>query len=511
MQNKVIKRVFLISLPAIMEKGAPENDFNISHAFNLGLAYLAGNLRKHQIDVRILDCLVEDPHHERSVENNWYEMGLSDEQILESIQKHDPNLIGISIPFSYQHEMAMKLARTLKNAFPDIQIAAGGNHVTAAPEKIDRSCIDYRILGEGELALMELINALNQSQPIHAIPGIASRDNTVFQRAPFIEDLDNLPFPAIDLLPLEKLWGRNRRWINMVATRGCVYDCVFCSIHTIMGYKIRRRSVENVIAEIRHWHRIYRIQEIYFEDDNLTTNQKWAKELFRQIAKHNFGIRFHVRNGIRADSIDRELFLLMKAAGFQDIFIAPESGSQETLDNIIGKKMKLEDSTRAIELAHEVGIHTSSFFVIGFPQETPHAIQTTLEYARTLQKLGCAGFWFSLASPYPGTRLFDQCIENGHIPQDFDYRRLRTAKTVILHDHYSLDDLETIRTKIMEELSPPPLSLRQKLGKVVSLFVRDPSFFVLKIRYVAGIISSRFLNQRILRNAEHLLSKEVTT
>lgn len=508
MQNQKIQRVLLISLPATMERGAPENDFNISHAFNLGLAYLAGVLRTNQIQVKILDCLVEDACHVRSVENNWQEVGLSDEQILERIREFAPDLIGLSIAFSYQHHMGQRLAQTIKTAFPDVLLAAGGNHITAAPEEIDRAFIDYLILGEGEYALLDLIRAINASQPVEDIPGIAPRNISTFERAPFITELDALPFPAIDLLPVEKLWGRGRRWINMVATRGCVYDCVFCSIHTIMGYKIRRRSVENVIAEIKHWYRIYKIQEIYFEDDNLTTNQKWAKELFRQIAKLNFGLRLRVRNGIRADSIDRELLQLMKAAGFQDLVIAPESGSQETLDKIIGKKMKLEDSTRAVELAREAGLHMSAFLVIGFPQETPEAIQATIEYAKTLQKLGCAGFWISLASPYPGTRLFEQCVENGYIAEDFDYRRLRTAKTTILHEYYSLEELEAIRTKVMDELSPPVLSRSEKLKSVFEVLRHDPAFFFSKIRYVWGLVQTRFVNRRILQNAEHLLAKE---
>jgi anaerobic magnesium-protoporphyrin IX monomethyl ester cyclase len=281
-----IKRVLLLSLPAIMERGAPENDFNVAHTFNLGLAYLAGILRKNKFDVEILDCLVENPHNLRSIENEWCEIGVSDEHILETIARFDPHLVGMAIPFSYQHDMAMKIARKIKLAFPKILIVAGGNHVAAVPEKIDRSYVDYLIIGEGELALLQLIRALNQGGAADEIPGVASQKTSKFQHAPFIEDLDRLPFPAIDLLPLQKLWGNRRRWINMVASRGCVFDCVFCSIHTITGYIIRRRSVENVIAEIRHWHKLYKIQEIYFEDDNITANKKWAKELFRQIIQN---------------------------------------------------------------------------------------------------------------------------------------------------------------------------------------------------------------------------------
>jgi len=508
MQDQKIRRVLLMSLPAIMVSGAPENNYNISHAFNLGLAYLAGLLRKNRIHVGILDCLVEDPHNIRSIEDEWCEVGLSDKHILEFIGGFDADLVGISIPFSYQHQMAMKLIEKIKLTFPDLFIVVGGNHVSAVPETIDRRHVDYLIIGEGEFALFYLINAINQDQPVDEIPGIISRNALTFRRAPYIKDLDSLPFPAIDLLPLQKLWQGGRRWINMVATRGCVYDCVFCSIHTILGYTIRRRSVENVIAEIKFWHKVYRVQEIYFEDDNLTTNKQWAKELFRQITKNNFGIRFYARNGIRADSIDKELLSLMKAAGYKDFYIAPESGSQETLDKIIGKKMKLEDCTRAVQLAQEVGIQANAFFVLGFPQESLEDIQKTISYARDLKKMGCEGFWFSLAVPYPATRLFDECLKNGYITQDFNYRKLRVAKSVIINHNCSPDQLEVIRDNAMKELNPAALSPLEKGFRALLLFFRDRSFFFSKLKYKLGIVSNRSLNQHIIQNAAYHLSNE---
>jgi len=508
MQDQKIKRVLLLSLPAIMENGAAENNFNISHSFNLGLAYLAGLLRRNGIQSGILDCLVEDPDRIRSVDQQWREVGLSDESILNFINRFDPQLIGVSIPFSYQHQMAMKLVEKIKLTFPHLLVVAGGNHVSAVPGMIDRKDIDYLILGEGEWALLQLIQTINQDQPVDEIPGVVSKDASKFQPGPCIRDLDQLPFPAIDLLPLDKLWGGGRRWINMVASRGCVYDCVFCSIHTIMGHAIRRRSVENVIAEIKQWHRLYRIQEIYFEDDNLTTHREWAKELFRQIAANQFGIRFYARNGIRADSIDKELLTLMKAAGYQDFYIAPESGSQETLDKIIGKKMKLEDCTRAVRLASEVGIQANAFFVIGFPQESPAAIQETISYARQLKELGCDGFWFSLAVPYPGTRLFEQCLQNGYITQDFDPRNLRVAKSIIINQSYSPEQLESIRDTIMRELSYSNYSRKKRLAKSLGLIFHEPAFFFSKLTYKLGISNNKFLNQLIIQNAGAFLSKE---
>ena len=488
MPTAIIRKVLLVMPPAVMEVGAAENMYNANHAFNLGLAYLAGLLRQHDFTVSILDCLAEDRFNVRSVDSEWQEVGLSNERIIDHVRAFGPDLVGVSIPFSCQHDLAMELIRQIKTAFPDIVLVAGANHVSALPDKIERSWVDYLIIGEGEFALLHLIHALNRSESIERLQGVVSKESTTYHHAPFIQNLDDLPFPAIDLLPLRKLWGSGRRWINMVATRGCVYDCNFCSIHTIMGYPIRRRSIENVIAEIGHWRQIYKIQEIYFEDDNLTTNAKWAKELFRRIAENKFGIRFYARNGIRADSIDKELLILMKAAGFHDFYIAPESGSQQTLDEVIGKRMKLEDCTRAVKLAREVGIGVNAFFVLGFPHETWKDIEATIEYARYLKSLGCERFWLSVATPYPGTRLYNQCLEHGSITEDVDYRKLRVAKSVINNRDFTSAELEAFRNRAMDELNPHPLPVVSTAKKGLSLLINDPSFFLVKLNYKLGVL-----------------------
>ena len=485
--TQLIGRVLLMSLPAVLEVG--DDYLEDGHSFHLGLAYMAAVLRQNGFTVGILDCYAEDRSNVRTlIPDGWQELGLSDQSIIARIRQFSPDLIGITIPFSCQHYVAHGVARQIKLAFPDVIITAGGNHVTAVPDKIDPALFDYLIIGEGEYAFLRLNNALNDRRPTDDIPGVKSQAVSSDIDPEFIENLDALPFPALDLLPIEKLWRSGKRWINMVATRGCVYDCNFCSIHTVMGYTIRRRSIENVVAEILHWKKLYNIQEIYFEDDNLTTNQKWAKALFRRIAEGKFGIRFYTRNGIRADSIDRELLTLMKAAGFQDFMIAPESGSQKTLDEIIGKKMRLEDCTRAVQLAREVGIGINAFLVFGFPEETWEDLQATLSYARQLQRLGCVGFWLSTVAPYPGTRLFQQCMEQGLLPKDVDYRKLRTVDYLIRNPHYTADELKAFRAKAMQALAPHRRSLPEQVARGLALLIRDPAYFYAKLRYKLNIL-----------------------
>jgi len=190
----------------------------------------------------------------------------------------------------------------------------------------------------------------------------------------------------------------------------------------------------------------------------------------------------------------------MRKAGFQDFMISPESGSQRTLDEIIGKKAKLEDYENAVKLSQEVGIEVNTFFVLGFPEETWEDLDTTISYARHLKELGAVGFSFCTATPYPGTRLYTECVERGSIdPDHFDYRRLRTIDYVINHPIFSTQELLAYQKKIMLEFSPAKLSLFGKVKKKIILLIRDPAMFYTKLRFTLIFILSR-INQTSLRH-----------
>ena len=155
-----------------------------------------------------------------------------------------------------------------------------------------------------------------------------------------------------------------------------------------------------------------------------------------------------------------------------------------TLDEIIGKKAKLEDYENAIRLAQEVGLEVNIFFVLGFPEETWEDLDITIKYARHLKELGAVGFWFSTATPFPGTRFFNECVKRGLIDLDhFDYRRLRTIDYVINHPLFSTNELLAYQKKVMEEFSPPKLSVFGKIKKRISLLIRDPAMFYTKLRF----------------------------
>lgn len=474
-----IKKILLLSPPSIVKQSWSED----VGSFPLGLAYIAAVLKQNNFEVEILDCFIEGFFNRQKMDNQLMRIGMSDDEIIETVIRRAPDLIGISIPFSCQISSALHINSLIKKINRDIITVAGGNHVNAAPKSIGHNTFDWIIIGEGEYQLLNLIKAINNKNTrngsINAIcvsDGIS--DNHVNTKTDFIEDLDSLPFPQYRLLSLEKYWNARggRRWINMIATRGCPYNCVFCSIHTIMGRKVRYRSVNNVLKEIAFLKQEFGIEQIFFEDDNLTSNMKWAKELFNKILQENFGLEIFFRNGIRADRVDLELLKLMKRAGVKRVWFAPESGSQKTLDNIIKKKMRLEDCENAIRMAKNVGLDVTCFLVIGFPEETMEDVKQTINYGRKLKKLGCNSIWISCAVPYPGTELFANCVKRGIISgENIDYQRLSTMDSVIHNEYFTAKELKQIRDQAMHQLNRRGLKdIFKAIQRTLMLFVSDP-------------------------------------
>jgi radical SAM superfamily enzyme YgiQ (UPF0313 family) len=260
-----------------------------------------------------------------------------------------------------------------------------------------------------------------------------------------------------------------------------------------MGRKLRLRSVDNVIGEIELLKRRFGVNEIRFEDDGLTDNAEWAKELFRKIASGKFGIRFCVRNGIRADTVDKEMLLLMKRAGFRTVVFSPESGSQSTLDNIIQKKVKLETIEASIIMAKEVGLSVHCFLVIGFPEETKEDIAKTIEYGYKLRRLGVSSIWVSCATPYPGTRLFDECVKKRIIDKrNIDFRQLSTLDSVIYNDSFSAEEVKRIRINATRVFYKQPKAWHDIMSACKCLCT-NPKLLVEKMKHKIIFVIKRYI------------------
>lgn len=482
--HKIYKKILLIN-PASAIRQSWVDDIQ---SFPLGLASIAAVLVEHNYKVKIIDCFVEDYHNKEIINDDFVKVGMSDSATLDVIKEYNPDMIGVAIQFSIQLLPAQNLNKLIKEKFPDIVCVVGGNHATAAPISLAGYKFDWLILGEGEFRILKLLDALNSNTISQLPPDIAPLTadceiDTSKIRIDKIKDLDVLPRAKYEMLSLQKYWkmSNGRKWVNMFITRGCPFDCVFCSIQTIMGGKVRYPSLQKVISEIEYLKHELGVDELLIEDDNMTYNMNWAKDFFREIIARNLKFKIHFRNGVRADRVDLELLKLMRKAGVIKVAFAPETGSQNTLDNIIHKHMKLEDVEIAIKLAIQADIYVKCFLVVGFPEETLEDVQKTFDYARKLKKMGVDHIWLSCAVPYPGTKLFENCIDRGIIPKtNIDYQGLTTMESVIYNEYFTAQEIQKMRDDIMKEVNVG------RLEQLKELAFSNPLIFFKKIRFIIG-------------------------
>ncbi len=360
----------------------------------LGLAYLASVLRKDH-EVRIID-------------SNILEYSMED--LRRKLKSFNPDIVGItsvtpSIPQAYD------VAKIAKEVREDSVVVVGGPHVTFLPEQTLRECkdVDVIVKGEGEKIAGELVTAIENGEPLENVRGIAFRkeDKVVNNKPmPFIKNIDKIPFPSRDLLPVEKYQVNGTRYTAMITSRGCPFRCSFCSSSRLFGGCWRGRSPENVLDEMRVIYEDYDTKNIEFVDDTFTLNQKRAEQICDGIIKEGWDVSWGASS--RVDTITRKLAEKMKKAGCWILFLGIESGCQRILDNI-GKGITVEQIKRAVKVIKNAGIQVLGSFIIGFPEDTMESIKQTIDFAKSLN-LDYAEF--SILTPYPGSPIFNFALEN---------------------------------------------------------------------------------------------------
>lgn len=406
----------------------------------MGLGYLAAVAESLGIEVKVLDCLMRGWGHEEDVSDQLIRVGLSDREIEGQIRDFEPDMVGINCQFSRQYRIYHSLLTTVKKVNPEIITIAGGPHTTVCPEEVlgDRYC-DFIILGEAEKAFRELIISMNTGGDTGAIDGLGWKVDGKLRINPkqkLIIDLDSIAFPAYHLMDLERYFGlteshgprHKRRFAPVITSRGCPAQCAFCSAHKVWGSRYRVRSVDNVLKEMRLLKEAYGIEEIMFEDDNVTANPKRAKELFRRMIDEKLGFVWDTPNGVGVWSMDEEMIDLMKASGCVNLNFPVESGSQEVLDKIIRKPIKLAKVKELIRYCKKIGLNTGMFLVVGMPGEKISDIWRSFRYAVECR---CFTPLVSVATPYPGTKLFDECMEKGYFNREFTLDDLFTKSFII--------------------------------------------------------------------------------
>ncbi len=425
-------KILLINPPWLISEKSLHKDIDVFQP--LSLAYIAAVLEKYSYEVSILDAVAENYEQISKFDGDLFYCGMAFNDICNYVRERTPDIVGITIPFTAQSRSAFKVASIIKKLNEDIITVAGGPHVSARPADCLKNNIDFVVIGEGEYAFLELVQEIEKQMSLQSedyfknIKSIAFLDTKdipcVTQPRPFISDLDSLPFPARHLLPMQKYFEAqskhrysrhiSERNISVFTSRGCPFSCIFCSIHLTMGKKWRGRSPKNVVDEIEHLIKKYNITYIEFEDDNMILRKNRMVQICDEIIRRGLQFKWRTPNGVRADTLDEDLLRKMKATGCEELWLAPESGVQRVIDEIINKHMKLDKVVDVIKICLNLGIKVNCFLVIGLPGETKEEIKKTLELAHKLNKMG-VGFIINIAVPLYGTELYKIARKRGYL------------------------------------------------------------------------------------------------
>lgn len=370
----------------------------------LGLGYLAAVLEKYNYRVDVIDCEV---------------LKLSYEEFRSEIKKRQPDVVGLTST-TLTYKSALKLIKIAKEECPNCVTVLGGPHVTFWDEKALEECpeLDVVVRREGEYTFLELVKRIEAGNSYQDIIGTTCRKdgNTVRNPdRPYIENLDELPFPARHLWPSERL-REYEDILYLAASRGCIFWCEFCSTVRMHGRKFRMRTPKNIVDELEHLQKTFGVEKFTFCDDAFTADQPRIEELCNEILRRELKIKWNC--GTRVDMITKELLLKMKEAGCISVWFGVESGLQQVLDQM-HKGITTEQTTKSLGWVREVGLKPVPNVILGFPGETKKSAWKTIKFVEKVSP-DDLGF-YNIATPFPGTPLYDSVKEKGWLKiTDFD-------------------------------------------------------------------------------------------
>lgn len=466
---------------------------------SLGLGYMAAVLEQCGHEVRILDAAIEGIGTVSDEGDGLSTIGLTDSELEARVSEFAPDLVGISSLFSSQANRAFHVADVIKHVSRDIIVVAGGIHASLMFDKVMRAqpSIDYVLRGEGDFGLEAFATTLMNGGDVRALPGVVWREDGQIRSAPaapLIRDINVLPIPAWHLMQMENYfqvglfhapYSQTGRVGSIMTSRGCPEHCFFCSSSEYFGHRFRPRSAENVIKEIADLKETYAIDEIQIEDDAFTTNPKRVLDICAGIQP--LKLRLCTPNGIRADypsdmKRKREVFRAMKAAGFYQVTFGVESGVQRVIDNLVRKRLDLSQVGPTVRVAQEEGLLVHTFFILGFPTETKEQMLQTVRFAAEIQ---ADSYGFSIASPLPGTSMWEMCEKLDLFVEGFDPTQIVFTKTNIKPADMTAEELFNLVYDSNQRLNEDAkhrnaerLRLYQQLEKRASKFGSRPKHTV---------------------------------
>ena len=392
----------------------------------LGLGYLAANLPSGW-EARLWDAVLAPQPADA---------------LVAEVERLQPRVVAISV-WDFNVVGAREVVRVVRERFPRLPIVVGGPAASGHGAGIfDVLDVDYAVAGEGERPFRQLLEAMGAdaltAEAKAAIPGLIWRDESgrVVANPPTWEALDGLAHCDYEFIRFGEylrlgyrygMHSRAKRTAPLHTTRGCPYPCEYCSARLINGTRVRCRPIPDVLAEIRELRDRFQVDGFNILDDNFTFHGDYAKDLCRAILTLDLrGVSFCAPNGVKVECLDEELLGLMKRVGFEAVFIAPESGSERTLQRM-RKRIDLQVVKEKLALIRWAGLKTFGFFIIGYPDETVADIRQTIAFA-------CRNPFdavvFTCFQPLAGTPVAAKLIASGEIegvPEGVDYYEVTYA------------------------------------------------------------------------------------
>jgi magnesium-protoporphyrin IX monomethyl ester (oxidative) cyclase len=422
---------------------------------SLGVLYIAAVMEKSGYQVKVLDAALEGFKNQQNIDSRHIRYGLSYDSIKKVIRDFSPGVVGVACQSSLEFTNSLDACAAVKEVSPDIVTVLGGPHPTLFPDKTleYHSHVDFVLMHEAEYPFRDLVGVLNSGgSDFSAIDGIAYRKGNkiiVNPKTKLIQNLDELPFPARHLVPIEKYFKINlnqnlsfiKRSLTIITSRGCPYNCIFCFGKNYWLRQYRCRSPQNVLTEIEHLVKTYKIKELQFTDDSLTSDYNRAMKIFSQIKQGKFNLRWSTPNGLVVASLDEPMMRAMKDCGAYELRFAVESGSDRVLKDIIHKPVSLDIVRTNMKIAKKLGLVISTFFSMGYPGETMEEIKKTFSFIREIKP---DSVFLSIATPLPGTDLMRICKEKGYIPEGHDFLRSEFSTASYDTENFTRKQLEEI-------------------------------------------------------------------
>lgn len=433
------------------------------HLHPYALAILASMFDRERYKIKIVDANIDD----------WTEERFEDE-----VRSWGPDLVGASVlanEFGVTGHITCECAKRVSRS---ITTVLGGVYPTTRPnDAIKNPFVDYAIIGEGEYLFPALVRYL-EGDAEFPTEGLAYRENgraVIQERSPFVEPLDALPYPAFELTDYERYAHesfkhvvdapRSLPYAKMITSRGCPIGCTFCQVEVISGKITRYQSAQRVVDEMEWLIEKYGVKAIDFLDDNFLGHKGRCREIFSEMIRRKVPVVWNAAN-VSSWFLNDELLELMKASGCQYVSIAVESGTERVLKHIIKKPVKLPHVKAMVEKVRSLGMDSTTLWVIGSPGETWEEIRETIRVAEWMD----ADYTkINVATPYPGTELFDMAVAGGYMSAEFDFDDLAWGQATITTEEFDAAELTVLRAFEWDRINFTNPEKRERIARMMGI------------------------------------------